>query len=147
MYCAGIDDEHAAPHETVVPPATVIAADSVIVVVPLNAATVVPGVIPMPEIKAPTIGGVAGVEVNVSVVDEPEVLPTPEPWDVKIDALPAITRTLTGPLPRSATAFAAIGKVTAFCASAENAVQPSTNRTADSFFIIFIAQSIPQRRL
>ena len=91
MYCAGIpaaDDGHAAPHDTVVDAGTVIAADSVMPVVPLYAATVVPDVIPVPEIKPPTIGGVAGVEVSVSVVDEPDVLPTPVPCEVNIDALP-----------------------------------------------------------
>jgi hypothetical protein len=87
-------------------------------VVPLYAATVVPDVIPAPEIRPPTIGGIAGVAVSVKVVDEPDVLPMPEPWDVKIDALPAIMRTLIGPLPKSATAFAAIGSVMAFCACA-----------------------------
>jgi hypothetical protein len=104
-------------------------------VVPLYAAIVVPGVIPAPEIKPPTIGGVAGVAVNVSVVDGPAVLPTPELWDVKTDALPETRRTLIGPLPMSATAFAAIGKVMAVCANAETAVQHSTNKIAKNFFI------------
>src|SRR5258708_1858345 len=131
------DDGHAAPHETVVPPGTVIAADNVMPVVPLYAATVVPDVMPAPEIKPPTRGVALGVAVSVSVVDEPEVLPTPEPCDVKIDALPAIMRTLVGPLPISATAFAAIGNVMALCANAvaENAVQQDTNKAAKSFFI------------
>ena len=114
------DDGHAAPHDTVVPPATVMAADSVMPVVPLYAATVVPDVMPAPEIIPPTIGAVAGVRVSVKAVDEPEVLPVPDPCDVKIDALPAIMRAFMGPLPRSATAFAAIGNVMAVCADAGN---------------------------
>jgi hypothetical protein len=102
--------------------------------VPLYAVTVVPEVMPAPEIKPPTIGGAVGVAVSVSAVDEPEVLPTPLPCDVKIDALPEITRTLIVPLPRSATAFAAIGRVMAFCASAENAVQHESSKASRSFF-------------
>lgn len=130
------DEGHAAPHETAVPPGTVMAADRVTPVVPLYAAIVVPDVMPLPEIKAPTIGGVAGVAVNVSAVDEPDVLPVPELCDVKIDALPAIMRTLTGPLPRSATAFAAIGNVMAVCATAESAVQHETRKADKNFFIL-----------
>ena len=128
------DDGHAAPHETVVPPATVMAADNVMPVVPLYAVTVVPDVMPVPEIKPPTIGGVAGVVVSVKVVDEPDVLPTPELCAVKIDALPASMRTLMGPLPMSATAFAAIGNVMVLCASAETAVQHSKSSATRNFF-------------
>ena len=117
------------------PPATVMAADSVMPVVPLYAAIVVPDVMPVPEINAPTIGGVAGVAVSVRAVDEPDVLPTPEPCDVKIDALPEMTRALIGPLPRSATAFAAIGNVIVLCANAGSAVQHSNSRATNSFFI------------
>ena len=112
MYCDGMpadEDGHAAPHETGVDVGTVMAAERVIPVVPLYAATVVPDVMPAPEISAPTIGGVVGAAVNVSAVDEPDVLPAPLPCDVKIDALPCVTRTFMGPLPISATACAATG--------------------------------------
>jgi len=74
MYAEGIpaeDEGHAAPHDTVVPPGTVIAADSVMPVVPLYAATVVPDVMPAPEIRPPTSGAVAGVVVSVSAADKP----------------------------------------------------------------------------
>lgn len=141
MYCAGAptaDDGHAAPQATGVDVATVIAADNVIPVVPLYAATVVPDVIPAPEIKPPTIGGVAGVPVSVKVVDEPDVLALPKPWEVNIDALPAIMRTLVGPFPRSATAFAAIGNVMAPCESAETAVQQRTSKAIRDFFIFHL---------
>jgi hypothetical protein len=104
-------------------------------VVPLYAVIVVPDVIPAPEIKPPAIGGVAGVVVSVKAVDAPEVLPMPDPCDVKMDALPATMRTFTGPLPMSATAFAATGNVMTLCASADTAVQHSTNRATKSFFI------------
>jgi hypothetical protein len=85
--------------------ATVMAADSVMVVVPLNADTVVPDVMPAPEIRQPTQGGVVGVPVKVKVVEDPDVEPTPEPCDVNKKALPARTRNSTGPLPRSNTAL------------------------------------------
>lgn len=140
MYDAGTpdaDDGHAAPHEIAVPPGTVMAADSVMPVVPLYAATVVPDVMPVPEIRPPTVGAVAGVPVSVKAVDEPDVLPVPEPCAVNSDALPAIIRALSGPLPKSATAFAPIGSVIAVCASAENAVQHSTDKASKNFFISF----------
>ena len=135
MYAEGIVDEHAAPQDTVVPPAMVIAADSVMPVVPLYAATVVPEAMPLPEISAPTIGGVAGVVVNVRAVDKPDVLPMPEPCAVKIDALPAIMRTLIGPFPRSATEFAAIGRAMLCCASAGSAVQQNISKVTKNFFM------------
>jgi len=69
----------AAPNDTGVLAATVIAADMVMPVVPLNAVTLVPDVMPVPEIRQPTHGGVAGVAVNVNVVDEPDVEPTAVP--------------------------------------------------------------------
>jgi hypothetical protein len=135
MTLLGADNGHAAPHETVVLLGTVIAAESVMPVVPLYAIIVVPDVMPLPEIKPPTSGAVAGVAVNVKVVDGPDVLPMPDPCAVKIDALPATIRTLIGPLPKSATAFAAIGKVMAVCASAGNAVQQSSNKVSKNLRI------------
>lgn len=138
MYDAGMpdaDDGHAALHASGVDAGTVMAADSVMPVVPLYAATVVPDVMPVPEIRPPTIGAVAGVPVSVKAVDEPDVLPVPDPCAVNSDALPAVMRALSGPLPKSATAFAPIGKVIAFCASAETAVQHSTDKAIRSFFI------------
>ena len=91
MYCAGMpaaDAGHAAPHDSAVDAGTVIAADNVMPVVPLYAATVVPDVMPGPESNAPTIGGVAGVVVNVKAVEDPDVLPVPLPCDVNMEALP-----------------------------------------------------------
>src|SRR6202030_118247 len=77
-------DGHAWPHASGVEAATVIAAESVTPVVPLNAATVVPDVMPTPEMMQPTQGGLAAaLAVSVSAVDEPDVLPTPEPCAVK----------------------------------------------------------------
>ena len=73
----------AAPHESVVAVATDIAAESVIEV-PLVADTVVPDVMPVPEMTQPTQGGVAGVAVVVSAVDELVALPlVPVLCDVK----------------------------------------------------------------
>ena len=58
-------------------------------VVPLNAVTVVPDVMPAPEMIQPTQGGsAAAVAVSVRVVDEPDVLPTPEPDDVNSPKFP-----------------------------------------------------------
>ena len=145
MYCDGMpaaDDGHAAPHDKAVDAGTVMAAESVTPVVPLYAATVVPDVTPAPEIIAPTIGGVAGVAVNVNVVDEPDVEPTPEPCDVKIDALPWVTRTLIGPLPISATACAAYGSVTAVCACAYEA-HSSVKSAANKYFLARIISLSP----
>ena len=138
MYCAGMpdaEDGHAAPHETVVDVSTVIAAESVMPVVPSYAAIDVPDVMPVPEMMQPTQGIVRGVAVNVNAIDEPDVLPMPDPCDVKIDALPATTRTLIGPLPISATACAAYGSVTAVCACAENSAQHNIRNKESNFFI------------
>jgi len=67
---------HATPQARAVDDATVMAADNV-TLVPLVADTVVPAVIPVPEITQPTQGGNVGIAVSVSAVDEPDVLPTP----------------------------------------------------------------------
>ena len=143
MYALGMDDEHAAPHASGVDAGTVIAADSVIPVVPLYAATVVPDVMPAPEISAPTIGGVVGVVVKASELwTNPTYSRRPEPCDVKIDALPETRRALIGPLLRSATAFAAIAQSNSgLCARRQrqhrgSAVQHRTAKTNKNLFIL-----------
>lgn len=61
---------HAPPHDKVMPVATVMAAESPMIVTPLYEATVVLLVTPVPEILHPTHGGVAGTEVKLIVVDD-----------------------------------------------------------------------------
>ena len=90
-------------------------------VVPLNAATVVPDVMPVPEMIQLTHGGLAAaVAVNVKAVDEPDVDPTPEPDDVNTQALPKTVRNSIGPFPKSFTVFGAMncGCCVTVCANA-----------------------------
>jgi hypothetical protein len=122
-------DGHALPHDNAVLAAIVCDVFVVIVVVPLNAVTVVPDVTPVPDIKHPTHGGLAAaLAVKVIVVVDP--LPRPDPCDVKSPMLPWSMRTSVGPLPRSATtpAFMFNGTCTTVCArAAENGINATSN--------------------
>lgn len=141
-YVAGCTAGHAAPHARGVDAATFIAADSVMPVVPSYAATVVPAVMPVPVILAPTIGlfAVAGVAVSVNVTDKPAVLPSPLLCDVKMYAMPEMTRSFSGPLPKSygPDVLMTFGHTVGVCACAPNAAHSERNSDAKSFFMVLL---------